>query len=71
MFCPKGGSTCLKIVGVNVPAVADLRQPARLSCSYNIGQSAIFSVKWYKDDMEFYRFMPRHKVCIILKCKII
>lgn len=58
----KGGSTCLKIVGFDVPSVADLRRPARLSCTYNTDQDVIFSVKWYKDDQEFYRFMPNHKV---------
>ncbi|XP_069177312.1 uncharacterized protein [Procambarus clarkii] len=30
-----------------------------LRCDYEKGNSSIYSVKWFKDDDEFYRFIPR------------
>ena len=29
-----------------------------LKCSYDLEGSELYSVKWYKDGKEFYRFMP-------------
>ena len=29
-----------------------------LSCAYDLEGSELYSVKWYKDGQEFYRFMP-------------
>ncbi|XP_077290321.1 uncharacterized protein LOC143914103 [Arctopsyche grandis] len=65
--CWISAGTCssLKIVGVAVPPLADLREPANLACSYDTGQDALFSVKWYKDDHEFYRYMPMHKPSVL------
>ena len=33
-------------------------QPGVLVCSYDLEDSELYSVKWYKDGQEFYRFMP-------------
>ena len=30
-----------------------------LRCDYEPGNSSIYSVKWFKDDEEFYRYVPR------------
>ncbi|XP_077290982.1 uncharacterized protein LOC143914591 [Arctopsyche grandis] len=60
-----GSISCLKIVGVAVPTLADLRQPASLVCSYDTGQDDLYSVKWYKDDHEFYRYTPGHTPSVI------
>lgn len=32
---------------------------AVLYCRYDLEGDRLYSVKWYKDDEEFYRFMPR------------
>ena len=32
---------------------------ARLECHYNLDGEALYSVKWYKDGHEFYRYVPR------------
>ena len=35
-----------------------LGQPGLLRCSYDLEESELYSVKWYKNGQEFYRFMP-------------
>ena len=35
-----------------------LGQPGLLRCSYDLEGSELYSVKWYKNGQEFYRFMP-------------
>jgi hypothetical protein len=72
MFFMTGSITCWKIVGVRIPPVADMRHPAILGCSYEEGDEGIFSVKWYKDDDEFFRYIPsfsvsEHMAFIIVK----
>lgn len=32
---------------------------ARLECHYDLDGEALYSVKWYKDGNEFYRYVPR------------
>ncbi|KAF4521237.1 hypothetical protein B566_EDAN005449 [Ephemera danica] len=34
-------------------------QSARLECHYDLEGEALYSVKWYKDGNEFYRYVPR------------
>ncbi|XP_050443875.1 uncharacterized protein LOC126847605 isoform X2 [Adelges cooleyi] len=48
----------LKMIDVLVPRFADLRQSVVLGCSFEVGHGKLYSVKWYKDDNEFYRFIP-------------
>ncbi|XP_049764101.1 uncharacterized protein LOC126092519 [Schistocerca cancellata] len=36
-----------------------LHQNARLECHYDLEGESLYSVKWYKDGREFYRFVPR------------
>ena len=33
-------------------------QPAILKCDFDLQNSSLYSVKWYKDGNEFYRYMP-------------
>jgi len=48
----------LKIIDVLVPRYADLKQSVVFKCSFDVGHDKLYSVKWYKDDHEFYRFVP-------------
>ena len=32
---------------------------AILECVYDLGGDTLYSVKWYKDNEEFYRYVPR------------
>lgn len=52
---------------ITVPEVADYRDDVKLSCSYVMGTHALNSVKWYKNELEFFRYVQyttttkRHK----------
>ncbi|XP_069674525.1 uncharacterized protein [Periplaneta americana] len=48
----------LKLLSLNVPSTADIFYPVTLSCKYDLEGVNLYSVKWYKDDSEFFRFMP-------------
>ena len=47
-----------KMGSISIKKQFVLGQSGALSCSYNLEDSELFSVKWYKNDQEFYRFMP-------------
>ncbi|XP_063704191.1 uncharacterized protein LOC134833703 [Culicoides brevitarsis] len=48
----------LHLTGIAVPTIADVRDSVSMSCSYNLGSDKLHSVKWYKDDREFFRYAP-------------
>ena len=41
-----------------MPKQLILGQSASLVCNYDLEMSKLYSVKWYKDGKEFFRFMP-------------
>lgn len=45
----------LKITELNIPQVADPRDNLVISCKYDMNGQKLYSVKWYKDEQEFYR----------------
>ena len=52
------GRWSLKIRGVEVPPSVQRGQAATLRCLYDMDGDQLYSVKWYKDGTEFYRYMP-------------
>ncbi|CAH0399212.1 unnamed protein product [Chilo suppressalis] len=50
---------CLRVVGVTVPALKQRGEAATLGCDFDLEGGKLYSVKWYRDNEEFYRFMPR------------
>lgn len=50
---------------MRVPAHAREGGVALLSCQYDLEDDDLYSVKWYKGNKEFYRFVPRHQPSII------
>ncbi|KAJ9586790.1 hypothetical protein L9F63_019617, partial [Diploptera punctata] len=48
----------LKLLFLDVPARADIRSPVTLKCEYDLEGGNLYSVKWYKDGSEFFRYMP-------------
>ncbi|XP_076344005.1 CD166 antigen-like [Tachypleus tridentatus] len=48
----------LKLVELNVPAGVALGSPVWMYCGYDLEGDDLYSVKWYKDHVEFYRFLP-------------
>ncbi|GFG30898.1 hypothetical protein Cfor_07082, partial [Coptotermes formosanus] len=54
------GVLSLKLVRVSVPQYKVRGDPALLECEYELGSDdKLYSVKWYKDNEEFYRYVPR------------
>ncbi|KAK6639608.1 hypothetical protein RUM43_007881 [Polyplax serrata] len=49
---------CLKLLDVRVPEVIDIREEAVLKCKFDLEGDELYSVKWYKEELEFFRYMP-------------
>ncbi|XP_026666660.1 uncharacterized protein LOC108632931 isoform X2 [Ceratina calcarata] len=49
----------LQLLKLDVPSIADPRwDRLTLRCEYDLGGEDLYSVKWYKDGAEFFRYMP-------------
>lgn len=49
-----------------VPQHAVLGQNVSLECNFNLDGEKLYSVKWYKDGNEFYRFVPQEKPPVLV-----
>jgi len=49
------------MVSLEVPPTTDIYEPVTLSCEYDLQGGNLYSVKWYKDENEFFRCMPDYK----------
>jgi len=47
-------------LAVDMPEFALTGDSLELSCRHNIPMGQLYSVKWYKNSVEFYRFIPRN-----------
>lgn len=43
---------------MDVPSPTTQGESVELICSYQLDEDKLYSVKWYKDDVEFYRYVP-------------
>ena len=54
---------CLRVLDGGGPGgrlvYAELGQEVSLSCAYDLEDDTLHSIKWYRDDKEFYRYLPR------------
>ncbi|XP_060802245.1 uncharacterized protein LOC106136365 [Amyelois transitella] len=50
---------CLRVVGITVPTLKQRGETASLTCDYDLEGGKLYSVKWYRDNEEFYRYMPK------------
>ncbi|XP_042896375.1 uncharacterized protein [Parasteatoda tepidariorum] len=48
----------LRLARLDVPAAVVRGEAAWLNCTYNLENDELYSVKWYKNNVEFYRFLP-------------
>lgn len=48
----------VKLASLKIPKYAIRGHSVRLECHYDLEGEPLYSVKWYKDDKEFYRFLP-------------
>ena len=51
-------ASSLKIKQLNVPTAIEYGSPVTLVCSFDLEGEVLYSVKWYKNLVEFYRFLP-------------
>lgn len=49
----------LKLLRVQVPTVALRGEGVLLQCLYDLEGDSLYSVKWYKDNEEFFRYVPK------------
>ena len=47
--------------GVKAPKWVNEGETARLICDYDLGRDAMYSLKWFKDDVELYRYIPTNQ----------
>ncbi|XP_046388693.1 uncharacterized protein LOC124157742 [Ischnura elegans] len=55
-----GNGGGLKLIALSVPDMAEYGESASLECRFDLGTTGanLYSVKWYKDDHEFFRYTP-------------
>jgi hypothetical protein len=46
------------MLSLTVPPTTDISHPVTLSCEFDLQGGSLYSVKWYKDENEFFRYMP-------------
>lgn len=44
---------------IRVPEAARAGSTVTLACDYDLEQAALYTIKWYRGDEEFYRFVPK------------
>ncbi|CAH2268067.1 jg26173 [Pararge aegeria aegeria] len=59
MFVFFSVSISLRVVGISVPSLKQRGESVTLTCDYDLEGGKLYSVKWYRDNEEFYRYMPR------------
>lgn len=53
-----GPAQSLRLIEVSVPERATRGSTVRLECRYDLQRDTLYSVKWYKNGEEFYRYLP-------------
>jgi hypothetical protein len=46
-------------VHITVPEAVPTGDLARLNCDYDLEKDQLYTIKWYRGDEEFYRFVPK------------
>ncbi|KAH6930551.1 hypothetical protein HPB50_014717 [Hyalomma asiaticum] len=53
-----GFSEALRLVRIDMPSVVIRGEPLWLNCSFDLESDDLYSVKWYKNNTEFFRYLP-------------
>lgn len=51
--------SALKAMHIQVPEAVRAGDTVTLSCDYDLESAALYTIKWYRGDEEFYRFVPK------------
>ncbi|XP_054721507.1 uncharacterized protein LOC129231253 isoform X2 [Uloborus diversus] len=55
------GAVSLRLISLEVPDKVSRGQGTRLTCGYDLEGDTLYSIKWYRDDVEFFRYVPTDK----------
>ncbi|KAG8193663.1 hypothetical protein JTE90_024026 [Oedothorax gibbosus] len=55
------GVSCLRLKHLRIPPSNPSGRDAVLTCEYDLENEVLYSVKWFHNDQEFYRFAPREE----------
>ncbi|XP_034195108.1 uncharacterized protein LOC117611268 [Osmia lignaria lignaria] len=58
-FMLHSGILALRMTALQIPQHVVLNETVRMQCNFNLDNEVLYSVKWYKDGHEFYRYLPR------------
>nr|CAI5841209.1 unnamed protein product [Callosobruchus analis] len=53
------GCVTLRLTDLRIPSHAVRNQSVKLECYFDLDGETLYSVKWYKDGNEFFRYVPR------------
>jgi hypothetical protein len=56
----------LRMMELVIPQHVVRGQNVRLECNFDLDNVILYSVKWYKDGNEFYRYVPREKPPVLV-----
>lgn len=65
IICPKWYFSLLDTVGLKdvyleiEPRIVKRGESSTLRCSYDLESAPLYSVKWYRGNLEFYRYTPK------------
>ena len=56
--------SCIKVVKQREREMVQVEvgDDVTLFCDYKLEEDTLYSIKWYRDDREFFRFIPRGKI---------
>ncbi|XP_063220971.1 uncharacterized protein LOC134530202 [Bacillus rossius redtenbacheri] len=52
------GSQGLRLLDIRVPQYGELHGSVTMTCDFKLEDTKLYSVKWYKNDFEFFRYIP-------------
>lgn len=56
-----GLGSCLKLLELSVPTHKLVGEEVKLVCKFDMEGDTLYSVKWYRNEQEFYRFVPNDR----------
>lgn len=57
--CSITGALGLRDMQIKVPEAIKVGDTVTLACDYDLEEAALYTIKWYRYDEEFYRYVPK------------